>query len=104
MLRSSEYERRRDAVCVFGGADDHLTRSLMRASRFLGGGIAVATAGVLLVLIGRARAEPRPPVLNLVSIEPAGMIDDSGAEMWLVTFNIRNNNPDTRPDSHRNDL
>jgi len=62
--------------------------------------MAVMLVGLLVVLIWPAHTEPRPPVLNLVSMEPAGMFDDIG-EMWLVTLSI--SNPDNAP-RYENDL
>src|SRR6266478_10111430 len=62
--------------------------------RVFASGMAVTLVGLLVVLIWPAHTEPRPPVLNLVSMEPAAMFDDIG-EMWLVTLSI--SNPDNAP-------
>jgi len=74
----------------------------MRVSKPLLGAIIAATAALLLALFLRARSWPSPPALNVTSIEAVEIIDDSGAHMWLVNFNICNNNPDTPPGSKRN--
>jgi hypothetical protein len=77
---------------------------VMRVSRYLGGAVAAGTTALLLVLVLRARTNLDPPVLELVSIEPAGISDVKGTELWLVTFNIRNCNPDTPQARARNSL
>src|SRR6266704_6200092 len=75
---------------------------VMRVSKPLLGAIIAATAALLFALFLRARSWPSPPALNVTSIEAVEIIDDSGAHMWLVNFNICNNNPDTPPGSKRN--
>jgi len=62
--------------------------------------MAVMLVGLLVVLIWLAHTERCPPVLNLVSMEPAGMFDDIG-KMWMVTLSI--SNPDNAP-RYENDL
>ncbi len=62
--------------------------------RVLASGMALILVGLLVVLIWPAHTERRPPVLHLVSMEPAAMFDDIG-EMWLVTLSI--SNPDNAP-------
>jgi hypothetical protein len=52
----------------------------MRTKWYLGIAIAVGVTGLLAVLVSCSRTEPHPPVVKLVSIEPAGMVDESGAE------------------------
>jgi len=53
------------------------------------GAIALTMVGLLL-LSWPAHPGPRSPVLSLVSIEPAGIWDDAGAEMWMVTLSVSN--------------
>ena len=77
-----------------------LSLVVKRMRRVPASGMAVILVGLLVVLIWPARTEPRPPVLNLVSMEPAGMFDDIG-EMWVVTLSI--SNPDNAP-RYENDL
>ena len=48
------------------------------------------TLGLLAVSAWSLSTSTRPPVLSLVSIEPAGILEDTEAEMWLVTFSISN--------------
>jgi hypothetical protein len=50
----------------------------------------VATVAVLAIFSNKS---PDPPVVRLASVEPAGIMDDNGAEMWLVTVGISNSNP-----------
>ena len=71
-----------------------LSLAVKRMRRVLASGVALILVGLLVVLIWPAHTEQRPPVLNLVSMEPAGMFDDIG-EMWLVTLSI--SNPDNAP-------
>src|SRR5260370_11568000 len=56
-------------------------------TRFLAGVIGLV-AGLMAVLLWPSGAGCPPPVLNLVSMEAAGIFDDSGAEMWLGTLSI----------------
>src|SRR4051794_4552162 len=77
---------------------------VMRVSRPVASVITAVTAALLLGLIWRAGAWPTPPVLNVASIEPIEMIDENGAQLWLVTFNIRNRNQDSPPGGKRNIL
>ena len=44
----------------------------------------------MLLLWRAAPKERNPPVLELVSLEPAGIIDNTGAEMRLATLSISN--------------
>jgi hypothetical protein len=71
---------------VVGGWLRSLTFVVMRASRLILGVIAAAVIVLLVALVYRVGAGPRPPVLTLVSVEPSGMFDDTGAEMSMVTF------------------
>src|SRR5260370_21710170 len=75
-----------------------LSLAVKRMRRVLASGVALILVGVLVVLIWPARPEQRPPVLNLVSMEPAGMFDDIG-EMWLVTLSISNSDNAPRPEN-----
>src|SRR5215470_805926 len=50
----------------------------------------MATVAVLALFSGTS---PAPPVVRLASVEPAGIMDDNGAEMWLVTVGMSNSNP-----------
>ena len=61
----------------------------MRKSSVYAGAIALAMVGLLL-LFWPAHPGPPPPVLNLVSMEPASIGDDAGAEMWGLTLSISN--------------
>src|SRR5438309_3926710 len=58
--------------------------------------VVFGVVGLLAVLIWRGRSgyrpAPLPPVLNVVSMEPAGVMEYGDAEMWLVT--LRFTNPD----------
>src|SRR5439155_11890740 len=71
-----------------------LSLVVKRMRRVVASGVAVMLVGLLVVLIWPGHTERRPPVLNLVSMEPAGMFDDIG-EMWMVTLSI--SNPDNPP-------
>lgn len=62
----------------------------MRARKLVVGAVVLALAGLLIMLIRPAPAVRRPPVLRVVSIEPAGVWDDRDVEMWLVTLSISN--------------
>jgi hypothetical protein len=54
------------------------------------GGVAGVTAAVLLAMYLWPMLSIRQPVLNVVRVEPAEIIDDTGKEMSLVTFTISN--------------
>jgi len=53
---------------------------------------------VPLALVGPG-TRLRPPVISVVSMDPAGIFDDMGKEMWLVTFSISNPNTPLRPEN-----
>jgi len=72
--------------------EDVLERRKHRVRGFVGI-VAIAVLVILGVLIGSTCVTRRAPVLNMVSIVPAGVFDDSG-EMWLLTLSI--SNPDNR--------
>src|SRR5882672_5197732 len=71
---------------------------VMRVRRVLGGTLALAAVVILVVSIGPHHTNHRPPVLTLVSMEPAGIFDYTG-EMWLVTLSIVNPNNPPRPEN-----
>jgi hypothetical protein len=74
----------------------------MHDRRVLGIAFAFIIAGALAVMIWPSRRGRCPLVLNIVSVEPAGIIDDAREEMWLVT--LRLSNSDARPSSPQNRL
>lgn len=49
---------------------------------------AAATVIGFLVLMAWPESAPPRPDLSLVSVEPAEMRNESGAALWLVTFNV----------------
>ena len=53
---------------------------------------------LLVVLLKLGRTWPNPPDVRLASLEPSGMFDSKGNEMWLVSFNIINTNSLGEPD------
>ena len=53
------------------------------------------TAVLVVVLIWSLPTVRRPPVVSLVGMEPAGIFDDAGVEMWLVTLSLSNSYPPT---------
>ena len=63
--------------------------------------ISVVVTAVVALLIGSSRSGLRPPVIRLVSVEPAGMFDENGREMRLLTLAVRNENPPKRRDASR---
>jgi anti-sigma-K factor RskA len=58
----------------------------MRIWRVIASTVAVALVATFLVTALLSRTSSAPPVVRLVSVEPAGIMDDSGAEMWLATL------------------
>jgi len=62
----------------------------MRARKLLGGTVAVSVLAVAVALIRTPHTVPHPPVVNLVSVEPFEIVDDTGAEMFLATLSISN--------------
>src|SRR5579859_1133540 len=70
----------------------------MRVRKVLAVTVALAAAALLTALCGAGQAVPRPPVLNLVSVEPAGIFDEAG-EMSLVTLAISNPDNPPRPEN-----
>jgi hypothetical protein len=57
--------------------------------------VTVAAAGLLGLLASAALRSRCPVDLKLVSIEPGGMVDDDGTELWLVTLSISNRSAST---------
>jgi len=53
-------------------------------------GLAAAMVTQVGSISHAAPSSPAPPVANLLSVERANVIDDTGAEMWLVTVGISN--------------
>lgn len=62
----------------------------MRKLKILG---AVGVAALLgLLVISASDPYPGPPTATFVCADPSGLVDDSGAELLLVTFTINNTN------------
>ena len=59
-----------------------------RKRKLLIGAMAVAVTGLLAVLICFEKRESLPPTLSIARVEGAGMFDDSGLEMLMVTLSI----------------
>jgi hypothetical protein len=66
--------------------------------------VALGLAMLLAVFAWPAPRGLRPPALALVGAEPAGVFDEQGTELVLVTLRISNNNPEDRPDRHDHTL
>jgi hypothetical protein len=66
--------------------------------------LVVLLAAIFAYLASFPPASSHPPAIGLVSIEPAGMFDDSGKEMRLVTLAVRNDSPKNRGNPDRNTL
>src|SRR5437016_2208866 len=66
--------------------------------------ISVGVTGLWAVLVSCSRGGPHPPVVKLVSIEPAGMVDEGGKEVCLLTLAVSNDNPANRPGGNENTL
>jgi hypothetical protein len=62
--------------------------TVMRRRKVLFGAATLALAAALAALACFEAQEPCPLVLNVERVEPAGMFDDSGLEMRLVTLSI----------------
>ena len=75
---------------------------VMRMRRAITCIIGVAVAGTVLVLMRSAPAVLSPPMVKVVRLEPAGIFDDAGVEMWLATLTLSNS--DSRPSSWENGL
>jgi hypothetical protein len=52
--------------------------------------VVLAAAWLLITLAWSGPIMHFAPVLGVAGIEPSGIFDDSGSEMWLVTFSISN--------------
>ena len=64
---------------------------VMRVNRFFSLTVAVALAGCLLVLVLSERRWRSPVNLRLAAIESSGLFDESGKDLWLVSFDITAN-------------
>jgi hypothetical protein len=66
----------------------------MRARRIVAGVIVVCLVALLTILLWPERTKLDPPSISIVRVENAGVDDDEGKEMWLVTVSICNPNND----------
>lgn len=66
--------------------------------------ILLIISAALGLLVFSARPRLSVPVIRLVSNEPAGMFDDTGREMRLLTLTARNENPRQHRDPARDTL
>lgn len=57
-----------------------------------------------MVIFWPAHPTPPPPTLAIVSIEPSGISDDTGAELRLVYFTISNGNPTNQAGGQQNNF
>jgi hypothetical protein len=64
----------------------------MRARRIVAGVIVVCLIALITMLLWPERTKLDPPAVSVVRIENAGVDDDEGKEMWLVTLRISNPN------------
>jgi len=64
----------------------------MRARRIFAVAIVVCLVALLTMLLWPGQMKLDPPSISIVSIERAGVDDDEGKEMWLVTVGIHNPN------------
>jgi hypothetical protein len=64
----------------------------MRKRRIVAGVIVVCVVAVVTLLLWPERTKIEPPAVSVAKIESAGVDDDEGKEMWLVTLSIRNPN------------
>jgi len=62
----------------------------MRNRNVLIVGIVTAGVGLLVAVVVFANPLRRPPVFHVVGLEPAGVVDDSGVELALLTLSISN--------------
>src|SRR5258708_38977298 len=101
LMRRDQAQRRAGRLKPFnsGGLDSFQFECesfvLMRVRIIVAGSVSATVAGLIALSILATPAGPRPPVLTLVRVEPAGIIDDTGAEMWLMTLSVTNS--DNRP-------
>jgi len=65
----------------------------MRARGLIIFAAAVAVLALAAVFMSFSARSPVPPVLRLANVERAGIMDDEGNEMWLVTLSVSNANP-----------
>ena len=64
----------------------------MRTGRIVAVAIVVCVIAVVTTLLWPERTKIDPPSVSIVKVENAGVDDDEGKEMWLVTVIIRNPN------------
>jgi hypothetical protein len=62
----------------------------MRERKIFAGAAALLLGGLLMCVVRRGSNGGLPPVVSVLGIEPANIMDDAGAEMWLVTLSISN--------------
>ena len=62
----------------------------MSLRRVIAGMAVFAALGLLAVLVWPAHARRSPSVLNLKRVEPAGILDEDGSEMWFASLSISN--------------
>ena len=60
--------------------------------------VIVAVLVGVLAVISLSWPAHRPPVLKLETLEPAGITDDSGSEMWLATLSLSNSYSGAHPE------
>jgi hypothetical protein len=74
----------------------------MLARRVLAAAISVAVVGAVALLILPEHPARCPLVVNVVSLEPAEIYDDTGAELWYANLSVSNS--DARPRRPENGL
>lgn len=60
----------------------------MRGRSVVVGAVALALTGSLALLICFGKRESHPPILSVVRVEPAGVLDDNGLELQMVSLSI----------------
>jgi hypothetical protein len=65
-------------------------RILMREREFFAGAAALLLSVLVMCVVRHVSNGGLAPVVTVLGIEPANIIDDAGAEMWLVTLSISN--------------
>ena len=60
----------------------------MRGRSVVVGAVALALTGPLALLICFGKRESHPPILSVVRVEPAGVLDDNGLELQMVSLSI----------------
>src|SRR4051794_7581090 len=71
----------------------------MKVRKVITGFVGLVVAAILAMLFwpSKGTSKATPPKLILLSVEPAGIIDDNGAELSLVKFAVRNPDPGNIP-------